>query len=458
MNNRLTAENNYIKKLLRFPGALLLHRDGKILFANDNFSKISGYSAGEVIKKNIFDFLTAASAPQFETALKNRRYLKGYELELEIICKNGRSKFIGVKTGIIDYGGGKAFISTINDITEKKEFENILDYSENKFKSLFGSLNEAVFIIETESGIIIDANAMAESMLGRRKKDIVGMHYSMLHPPEEKDNYVENFSVLKECGPAPFYKKVTAMDGRIIEVEISASCVLLSPEIKVFQGIYHDITERKKYERQLENSLHEKEILLKEVHHRVKNNLQIISSLFNMQLKNVKNEESISVIREAAGRIRSIALIHEKLYRSDNFSVIDFSEFIRDIINHISRCYYNESRRIIFHYSLEYTGLNLERCMALSLIVNEIITNSLKYAFPEDGSKEGNIFVFFAKDKISGDYKLALSDDGRGFKNIPDPLSRASFGIGLVFDLVKEIGGRVLIKNDPGACYEITFR
>ncbi len=452
--NNIKNNNQYIKILSEHPEAVMIHRAGTVLFVNDRITALLGYSPGEMAGNKITDFLSKNAGEKLIKNIKKQDIFSDEGLEIETVCKNGRPRFVSVRSSIIDFNSKKSILSTINDISEKKNYEDILKYSENKFKSLFDALNEAIFIIETETGIIIDANKRAESMLKTSKKEIVGLHYSKLHPDGDFDDYVKKIEC-SACAAPTFYKKVTASDGSFAEVEISASIVDLAPGIKVFQGIFRDITDRKRKEEQLKNSLYEKEVLLKEVHHRVKNNLQIISSLLNMQLKNICDRKYSNIIKDALGRIKTIALIHEKLYKADSLVKINFSEYIREVITYISRYYFNDSCDINFHYAIENITIDLDRSISLSLIVNEVVTNSLKYAF--SGMKIGNIFVSFNRDG-EGYYNLILSDDGRGFSVMPDLTSLSSFGIRLVFDLIKEIGGSAEVKNNPGASYEIKFK
>lgn len=446
--------NTYVKMLSQHPDVVLIHRGGRVTFVNDHIFHLLGYLPAEMIGNKVGDFLSDESKYKISGSAGARKILNGEELELEAVCKSGRNKHISVRSSVINYNNKKSVLSTINDISEKKNFESILKYSENKFSALFDALNEAVFIVEIETGVIIDANLKAQRMLRSSKKEIVGLHYSKLHPREEFDDYIKNF----ESGvnlPDRIFKNILISSGERVEVEISASVVELVPGVTVFQGIYRDITDRKKSDEQLKNSLREKEILLKEVHHRVKNNLQIISSLFGMQLKNIKNTEYSNLVKDALGRIKSIALIHEKLYRAASFSKINFSEYIREIITYISRYYFNESCVVNFHYAIENISLDLDRSISLSLIVNELVTNSLKYAFGD--MNEGDIFVSFNK-TADGDYVLRVSDGGRGFKNAPDLSFPSTFGLGLVCDLVKEIGGTIKFINGRGASYEINFK
>ncbi len=249
--------NTYVKMLSQHPDVVLIHRGGRVTFVNDHIFHLLGYLPAEMIGNKVGDFLSDESKYKISGSAGARKILNGEELELEAVCKSGRNKHISVRSSVINYNNKKSVLSTINDISEKKNFESILKYSENKFSALFDALNEAVFIVEIETGVIIDANLKAQRMLRSSKKEIVGLHYSKLHPREEFDDYIKNF----ESGvnlPDRIFKNILISSGERVEVEISASVVELVPGVTVFQGIYRDITDRKKSDEQLKNSLREK--------------------------------------------------------------------------------------------------------------------------------------------------------------------------------------------------------
>jgi PAS domain S-box-containing protein len=218
-------------------------------------------------------------------------------------------------------------------------------------------------------------------------------------------------------------------------------------------GAYEDITERKKDEEKLRAALEEREVMLREIHHRVKNNMQIISSLLRLQSRYAKDDKAQEVLNESQNRIRSIALIHENLYQSQDFSRIDFSDYLTRMITHLFAIYKVDSRRIKYQVDAKNVRLDINQAIPCGLIINELITNALKHAFPED--REGEVLVRMRP--LDGDgYELAVKDNGVGLPKGFDLRQKGSLGFQIVSDLVKQIEGSIEIRRDAGT--EIIIR
>lgn len=218
--------------------------------------------------------------------------------------------------------------------------------------------------------------------------------------------------------------------------------------------VAHDITEKKNNEREILLSLKEKEVLLKEVHHRVKNNLQIISSILNLQSSYVDDKKILEIIEESRHRIRSMAIIHENLYQNTNFSSINFKNYSRELIrNLISSYHLNDEAAIKIKEKVETVELNLDQAIPCGLIINELITNSLKYAF--EGKNKGNIYLELSdnKDKIT----LMVGDDGKGLPKNFDINQTETLGLQLVVTLVEQLDGNIRLEKKKGIKYFITF-
>lgn len=207
-------------------------------------------------------------------------------------------------------------------------------------------------------------------------------------------------------------------------------------------------------------SLKEKEILLKEIHHRVKNNLQVISSLLNIQSSYIKDEDALDKFKESQNRVISMALIHEKLYQSKDFSQIDFSEYIIELVNSLFYTYNIDPQKIKaeFKVDIEKTDFNIDLALNCGLILNELISNSLKYAFP--GDRPGFISVYFKREEetIKGKYyRLVVSDNGIGISKDLDIFNSETLGFQLVTTMVEQLNGKIKKSNDTGTSIEIDF-
>ncbi|GAB4314457.1 MAG: hypothetical protein Kow0019_14210 [Methanobacteriaceae archaeon] len=201
-------------------------------------------------------------------------------------------------------------------------------------------------------------------------------------------------------------------------------------------------------------SLNEKEVLLKEIHHRVKNNLQIISSLLNLQSNFIKDQEYLAVFRESQNRIKSMALIHEQLYQSRDLTHINFEEYMNDIVNHLIHAYATDLRRINIIKKIENVAMGIETAIPCGLIINEIISNALKHAFPNKQS--GEVKIKF--ETVDNEYILTISDNGIGLPKDFDIEKSKSLGLKLVNILITQIEGALEINRDGKTEFKIKFK
>ncbi|MCE7858607.1 MAG: HAMP domain-containing protein [Chloroflexi bacterium CFX2] len=205
-----------------------------------------------------------------------------------------------------------------------------------------------------------------------------------------------------------------------------------------------------------QTALHnEKEVLLKEIHHRVKNNLQIISSLLNLQTRNVKDRQILDALRDSQNRVRSMALIHEKLYQSDNLAQVNFGEYVHSLVSFLLASYQNGHSLVDLQIDLGNLYLPLETAIPCGLIVNELVTNTLKYAFPENG--KGTLWIKTSQTP-GGDFVLCIRDDGIGLPADLDVAGSNTLGLQLVHGLVAQLNGALEIDKRDGVGYRISFK
>jgi two-component sensor histidine kinase/HAMP domain-containing protein len=206
------------------------------------------------------------------------------------------------------------------------------------------------------------------------------------------------------------------------------------------------------HEQKLEASLKEKVVLLKEIHHRVKNNLQVISSLLNLQAYEIADTRMKELFLDSQNRVRSMAIIHERLYRSENFTNIDFGEYLQGLGSHLIRSYQKDG--ISFHVKSEEILLGIDIAIPCGLIANELISNSLKHAFPD--RKPGTIAISVRKIDLN-EIELSVHDDGIGFPKGADFRKTASMGMNLVMTLTQQIMGTIALDVTAGTTFTITF-
>jgi two-component sensor histidine kinase len=202
-------------------------------------------------------------------------------------------------------------------------------------------------------------------------------------------------------------------------------------------------------------SLREKEILLREIHHRVKNNLQMISSLLNIQAKSVLDPAALELFKESQNRVRSIAVIHQKLHRSKDLARIDFSDYIRDLVTSLFHTYGVTANKITLHLEVDAVMLGIETAIPCGLIINELATNSLKYAFPGDAKGTIGIALHATGPET---YTLVVQDSGGHFPKGLDIRSASSAGLQIVAALIKQLDGTLMLETEGQTRFRIEFR
>jgi two-component sensor histidine kinase len=253
---------------------------------------------------------------------------------------------------------------------------------------------------------------------------------------------------------APYGSRIYDANGEIRLIEIKQTFIKLDDKIKYILLICSDITQRKKDEDEIKSSLKEKEVLLQEVHHRVKNNMQIISSLLNLQKQYVDDEKAVTVLMESQNRVKSMAMIHEKLYQSEDLIHIEISDYVESLVKGLFYSYAIEIGVITPILEIERVTLNMETAVPLGLIISELVSNSLKYGFPE--GRKGKIWVYLNKNDDK--YMLTVGDNGVGFPEEFDYKNTETLGLQLVNNLVDQLDGEITIDTRDGTLFEIRFK
>ncbi|HHY00517.1 MAG TPA: PAS domain S-box protein [Methanothermobacter sp.] len=326
-----------------------------------------------------------------------------------------------------------------------------------RFRALLDETNDVIFLIEVHSGKLADFNISASEKLGYSPQKLSEMSvYDIISPDEIEgmkhiiDNLVKGRKLKNRLTVETFLKR---QDNSQINVEINISLVRFSDDAYIVM-VARDITERKAFENALKSSIKEKEVLIREIHHRVKNNMQIISSLLNLQKQYVHDEEASSVLLESQNRVKSMAMIHEKLYKTQNFSEINFGDYITSLVDDLFSSYGSYSGRIKKEMIFDDIMLGLETAIPCGLIISELVTNTLKYAFPNQMEGEFRIEMY----EIDGLYHLIISDNGVGIPPNINFDKTKTLGLVLVDSLVNQLEGTVELKRNGGTKFKIIFK
>ncbi|MBM4241785.1 MAG: hypothetical protein FJ150_09025 [Euryarchaeota archaeon] len=223
--------------------------------------------------------------------------------------------------------------------------------------------------------------------------------------------------------------------------------------IKTNKKLEDEINERKEAEKRLKILLDEKELLVKEIHHRVKNNLMVISSLLNLQSRYIKDKEALGIFKESQSRAKSMALIHERLYQSTDLKRIDFGDYIRILATDLFHTYVTDPGIIKLNINVEDVMVDINTAIPLGLILNELLSNSMKHAFPEGRSGEISIDFHSHDDEFT----LIVKDNGVGFPDDLDFKNTDSLGLRLVNSLTQQINGKIEMDRTDGTKFKVTF-
>lgn len=334
-----------------------------------------------------------------------------------------------------------------------------LKESQKRFHALTESAVDSIIIINSLSEIVF-WNTSASKLFGFSKEEAEGQSVNIIIPPKYEHAHYKGVESYLKTRNAKLIGKTIEIEAKkkdksIFPIELSLSCWVSNNET-FFCAIIRDITERKLTEKLLKKSLDQKESLLKEVHHRVKNNLQIITSLLNLQSNIIDNNQLKVIFRDSQDRINSMALIHEMLYKTDNFDKINYFDYLKQLIPNLIVALHGSDNNINLKIEPSYIYFSISTSITLGLIVNEIVTNSLKHAFKNG---EAGVLTVQLKKLKAPNYVLEIGDDGIGFSDDKDSKSKGSLGLILIHDLSAQLNGS--IKKDhskKGTNYIISFQ
>jgi len=335
------------------------------------------------------------------------------------------------------------------EVEERKQAQAALRESEEKYRTLFDMESDALALMDIETGDILDVNKAFINLYGFRKEEILCMkNTDFSAEPHKTQKSVQNHEINI---PIRYHKK---KDGTVFPTEISASIFEYQGR-EVLIGAVRDITERKHAEEQIKTSLREKEILLREIHHRVKNNFEIISSLLDMSSMRTDSQETQNLLLNARSRIHSMSLIHSQLYQTDRFDRIDMDRHISELSHHLL-CVYGSGKKIDLILTPSKVYLSVSQAIPCALVLNELISNVFKHAFRE--KKQGTVRISISTPDPTT-VLIQVIDDGDGIPEGLDIHSQTGLGLKMARHLVSgQLKGEMRVKNDSGTEISIQFK
>jgi PAS domain S-box-containing protein len=478
------------------PNGVAILTEGKIQYLNHAACKLLGAQEeddvfGDSFENFIEDSFISATQSDLETI---RQGGEVFSKEIRMKSLNGDKLDVEIKPTLTVYENKPSIQITLNNITDRNKLvqEQIrLRFVEEINAALKAEIEEhraTQMKLDQQQRQTLEQTAKIESIFNSTENimmwtidhnyEITALNTNFIAKMKESfDEAVEKrnniMSMLKRHVDEDFYQGqlqafTNGFKGRPQQFELPLKnkngqtmwwqCFLnpvhVNGKFQELSCLVYDNTDRKEIDRKIRDSLKEKEVLLKEVHHRVKNNLQVISSILNLQSSYVDDPKTLEILRESQQRIKSMSFIHETIYRTSDFSRLEFMDYLRTIISNLIQSYRSGKTRVDFISEMQSVALNLDQAIPCGLIVNELVSNSLKYAFK--GREQGKLTVRLNEE--DGDVMLAVIDDGVGLPADFAFEKNNSLGIQLVYALLDQLDATVKVTQTEGTQFFISFR
>lgn len=333
-----------------------------------------------------------------------------------------------------------------------------LQTSEARYRTLFDTIPYGIQEID-DSGVITFYNSALSKILGYTMGELMGKSFLSFLPSEAERMKTQKYLryLIKEQPPtAPYYNQNLTKDRTLVDLQVDWNYKRDEQDKVIgFISVITDITERKRAEEQIRASLREKEVLLQEIHHRVNNNMQVIISLIRLQGEQLGDKRYVEMFKDTLDRIKSMALVHKRLYESKDFAKVDINGYVESLVKDLFKSRGVDSNKISLKLEENDISLSLDCAISCGLIINELVTNSIKYAFPED--MKGDISVSF---RLIGDglVEIRVGDNGIGIPDSFDLRNSNTLGLQIVNSLAEhQLGGKVKLDTSKGTEFRIWF-
>ncbi|MFC1833843.1 PAS domain S-box protein [Thermodesulfobacteriota bacterium] len=426
---------------------------------NPAFSRIFGYQPDEVVGRGTRILYTNEESfleqGQRRFNPDARKVSEPYEIAYQ--RKDG-SRFTSETVGTPVRNAKDELVGLLGimrDISDRKKAEQALQDKEYRYRTLVETMNDGLVILD-ESGKIIHVNRAFCHMLGYPADEPLGLRAFELIHEDYSDVARRGFADRRQGLSATYELVLVGKDGRDVAVILSATPMQDSQgSFTGAFGVVTDITDRKKAEKKVKNSLKEKEVLLREIHHRVKNNLAIINSLLRLQSKYVADERLTQEFLATQARIRSMAVAHELVYQSESLAYVKAGKYIISLLDQLVTYGSDLETRVSVKREIDDVSFGLDTAIPLGFIITELVSNCVKHAFP--GRTEGDITVSL-RSPDGEEFELLVKDDGVGMPDETDRKTKKSLGLSLVDTFVTQLGGEMQMETDGGTEVRIRFR
>lgn len=418
---------------------------------NENFVQSMGYSPPEIADLSPADLFKDEEFEKIESGIE-KVFVEGEaELETIAVTKDGKEIPYYLTGKRFERDGENYLVGVGHDISEQIKAREKLRRSEELFRNLFLNSPAGIVMVGPDNKVQ-SINKSFENLFGYSQEEIEGRDIDEVIVPD--DDHGKRIRKPVNLTKDSFHREAQRLtkEGDEIDVFIASIPVFVDKKPLAGFGMYIDITEQKKYEKEIYSSLKEKHVLLQEIHHRVKNNLAVVSGLLQLQMYETEDPVIQETLRESENRIQTMALIHEKLYNSQNLSRISCDSYIGDLVETI-RNTIETRKEISVKTDIAAVKLNINKAVPFALLVNEVVTNSFKHAFKN--KDQGTISINLSKE---GDHIYAqISDNGIGLQNDLSPQEQDSLGMNLINNFAEQLAADWEMGSDDGTYIHLKF-
>ena len=430
-------------------------------YVSPKVRELLGYTPEEVLGRTPFDLMPETEAQRVGTLFREIAARRDSFSALENINQHKDGRVVVLETSGVPVrspdGEFKGYRGMDRDITERKRADVALRQSEAEFRAMFELASIGMAQADVQTGQFQRVNRKLCEITGYSEAELLQMRVSEINHAEDRMQDWDFFQRVVR-GEMPDYrveKRYLRKDNSVAWVNVNMTVIrdAAGQPVRTMATI-EDITERRRLDEELRSSLAEQTTLLKEVHHRVKNNLQVVISLLNLQARHLKHPAALTAMRDTQARIRSMALLHEALHRQGTAARVNAAVYLPHLCASLSQAYLPQGGRIKLHHHILPIELNLDQATPCGLIVNELVSNAFKHAFPNDRS--GQITVSMSP-AGQGQVLLTVADDGQGLPADHESNESTSLGMNLVGQLARQIGATLEFKSAPGTIVELHF-
>lgn len=431
-------------------GAVTISTDGRIIFSNSRFAELLNVPFEHIIGSSIFKWIAISYLNNFTDFLKENK--ENTKIELNLLRGDITllpASILLTRLNIDD--GGPVICLTVTDLTERRKFEEI-SAAEKLARSVIEQASEAIIVCD-EKFKIIRASRSAEKMAGQ---PLLNLPFNSIYIfKNSSGEHVLLDDLIKRDLPATEEVLFKRKNGEVFNLIFKVGA-LSGVEQKILGYIITltNITSYVEAEEKISASLKEKTLLLKEVHHRVKNNLQLVSSLLNIQASYIKDSEIKEIFKQCRQRISSMALIHRKLYETRSYTSVYIDDYIEDLVAILCNANNFNTNKVELKFPSERININADSAVPLGLIMNELLTNSFKHAF--SGMPEDKLVISIEKNNNEY-FAVSVKDNGKGFPGEINFRETETLGLQLVNTLIEQLNGRIELICRDGTEFRMTF-